>query len=121
MTEPFSRTRIGNCGSMRRARAAALRPAATPPMTTNAIRRLFLFPHSLHEVQNVERLDLPVGVVTADGVLLVGKDFEDSRELGHDQKLDIAPVQVEELHIASSLAQAGGANDQSSEAGAVDE
>src|SRR4051794_30161571 len=101
MTGPFSRTVMGRRGSIRRARAAALRPAATPPMTTNAIGALFLFVHFLHKVQNIERLDLAVGVIAADGVLLVGEYLEDGGELGHDEELDIAAVEIDELDVAA--------------------
>src|SRR5213078_4245635 len=99
MTGPFSRTRMGRCGSMRRARAAALSPAATPPMTTRAIDALFLFLHFLHKVQDIEGLGLAVGVEAVDGVLLVGEDFEDGGELGHDEQLDVAAVKVDELDV----------------------
>src|SRR6185436_3414747 len=117
----FSRTTIGRCGSIRRARDAALRPAATPPMTTNAIGALFLFPHSLHKIQDIEAFDLAIGVVAVDGVLLVGEDLEDGGELGHDEQLDVAAVEVDQLDVAAGLAEGGGAHDQGAEAGAVDE
>src|SRR5438270_6729631 len=122
MTLPFSRTRIGRRGSMRRARAAALRPAATPPMTTSAIGALFLFLlHLLHKIQNIEGLDFAVGIITADGVLLVREDLEHSSELGHHEQLDISPVEVHQLDVAAELAQAGRADHQRAKAGAVDE
>src|SRR4051812_46137075 len=88
MTGPFSRTTMGNCGSIRRARAAALRPAATPPMTTNAIGALLLFVHFLDKIQDIEGLDFAVRVVAANGVLLVGEDLEDGGELSHHEQLD---------------------------------
>ena len=44
-------------------------------------RSLFLVLHLLHKIQNVERLDLAIGIVAADRVLLVGEDFEDGGEL----------------------------------------
>src|SRR3954447_10538848 len=106
---------------MRRARAAALRPAATPPMTTSDIAALFLFPHLLHEIENVEGLDLPVGVVAANGVLLVGEDFEDGGELGHDKQLDVAAAEVHQLDVAAGFAEARRAHDEGAEAGGVDE
>src|SRR5581483_9609179 len=112
---------MGRCGSMRRARAAALRPAATPPMTTRAIGGLFLLPHLLHKVQDIEGLGLAVGVEAVDGVLLVGEDLEDGGELGHDEELDVAAVEADELDVAAGFAEAGGAHDEGAEAGAVDE
>src|SRR5436305_15028408 len=94
MTGPFSRTTISSRGSRRRARAAALSPAATPPMTTSAIGRLVLFFfHLLHKAQEIDGLDLTVGVVAVDGVLLVIKDLEDGREFRHHQQLDIAALE----------------------------
>src|SRR6266496_1414204 len=81
-TGPFSRTMISRPGSIRRARAAALSPAATPPMTTSAIGALLLVFHLIDKVQDVERLHFAIGVVAADGVALVGEDLETSGQLG---------------------------------------
>src|SRR5690242_11310432 len=105
---------------MRRARAAALRPAATPPITTSAIGRLFLFPHLLDEIENVERLDFAVREEAVDGVLLVGEQVEHGGELGHYQQLDVPAIQVEQFHDSARLAQSGGTDHESAEPGAVD-
>src|SRR5580698_7359657 len=85
LSAPSSRTTISRVGSMRRARAAALRPAATPPITNSRMRRLFLFFHLLDKVQDIERLDGPVGKEAVHGILLIGKQIENRGELGHDQ------------------------------------
>src|SRR5436305_14519826 len=104
MTGPFSRTTISSRGSRRRARAAALSPAATPPMTTSAIGRLVLFFfHLLHKAQDIEGLDLTVGVVAVNGVLLVIKDLEDGREIRHHRQLDITAIEVQQFDAAAGL------------------
>src|SRR4051812_42402580 len=108
---------MGRRGSRRRARAAALKPAATPPMTSNAIGGLFLFFHPVHKIQDIERLDLAVRVKAADGVLLVGEELEDGGELGHEEELDVAAIDRDELHLAAGFAQRGGADDERAEAG----
>src|ERR1039458_1444382 len=89
MSAPFSRTTISRLGSMRRARAAALRPAATPPITSSRMRRLSLFLHLLDEAQDIERLDGAVREEAVHGVLLIGEQIEHRGELGHDQEFDI--------------------------------
>jgi hypothetical protein len=53
---------------MRRARAAALRPAATPPITTSATAKLFFFLHLLDKAKNIELIELAVGEEAVDGV-----------------------------------------------------
>src|ERR1039458_10335746 len=72
MSAPFSRTTISRLGSMRRARAAALRPAATPPITSRSMRPLSLFLHLLDEAQDIERLHGAVREEAVHGVLLHG-------------------------------------------------
>ena len=85
---------------MRRARAAALRPAATPPMTTSAMGRYSSFFICWTKLRISKLFELAVGKETVDGVLLIGEQVEHRGQLGHHQKLDIAAVQVEQLDRA---------------------
>src|SRR5689334_20266604 len=105
MSGPFSRTVISSEGSSRRARAAALSPAATPPITSSRMGRLFLFLHLLDEAQDVEGLDGAVWEETVDRVLLVGEQVEHRGELGHHQQFYIATVEVEQFEAPARPAQ----------------
>src|SRR5208337_2251366 len=111
---------ISRRGSTRRARAAALRPAATPPMTTRATALFPFFFDLLHKAQNIEGLELAVGVVAVDGILLVVEDLEDGGQLGHHQQLDGAAAEAEKLDVAAGSAQAGGDHYQRAETRAID-
>src|SRR5579862_5268311 len=118
MLFPFSWTTISSRASRRRARAAALRPAATPPMTTNAIALLLLFFQFLHEIENVEGFDFAVGEKAVDRVLLVVENLEDRGELGHDQKLHGAAAEADQLDVSARFACTGSQEDESAQAGA---
>src|SRR5215470_10469929 len=112
---------ISRPGSSLRARAAALRPAATPPTTTRAIGGLILLLHLLDEVENVEGADFAVGIEAVDGVLLVVERLEGSGETSHDEQFDVAPVEIEQLDHAAGAPGGRGAHDEGAEARAVDE
>src|SRR5687767_10651309 len=113
MCSPLSSTVISSAESARRAAEAALNPAATPPMTTRRItKRRGSVSAVLHEVENVEWLDLAAGEETVNGVLFVAKNFEDSREFGEDQQLDVSLGEIQELESAAGLAQSRKADDQ---------
>src|ERR1017187_10320487 len=74
----------------------------------------------LHKAQDIEGLELAVGVKAVDGVLLVGEDLEDRSQLGHDQQLDTATAEVEQLDRAGVLAQGCRAHDQRAQSGRID-
>src|ERR1017187_8423262 len=74
----------------------------------------------LNKAQDIEGLELAVGVEAVDGVLLVGEDLEDRSQLGHDQQLDAAPRKVEQLDHAGALAQGCRAHDERAQAGRID-
>ena len=58
-----------------------------------------LFLLLLDEAENVEALEFAVGEKAVDGVLLIIEHLEDGGELGHDEKLDAAAAQVEQLDL----------------------
>src|ERR1700735_2542271 len=89
LISPSSRRARRNSG----ARAPTSARSRSPRVTMVPSLRSLL--HLLHEAQNVEDFELAVGVVTADGVLLIGEGFEDRVELGHHQQVDIAPVEIQ--------------------------
>ena len=74
----------------------------------------------LHEGEDVERLDLAVGVEAVDGVMHIGEDLEAGCQLGHHQQLDVAAVEVDQFEVAALLAQAGGQHHQRAQPRAVD-
>src|SRR5262249_7130928 len=89
-------------------------PLPRPPAAASALLLRF------DELQNIELLDLAPGEETVDCVLLVAEDFENGGQLGGYQKLDVAPVQVQELDGAAGFREGRGAHDHRAEARAVD-
>src|SRR4029079_6064628 len=80
---------------------------------------LVLLLHLLHKAQDIEGLDFAIGVVAVDRVLLVGEDLEDGREFGHDEKFDVAAIEVQKLNVAAVFAQRSGGHHQRAEPGGI--
>src|ERR1700680_3846861 len=90
----------------------------------------FFFPHMsagllplfllLDEVEDVEVLDFAFGEKAVHRLLLVSEDLHHGRKLGEQQKLDVPPIEVYQLHRATRLLQPGKANHHGAEAGAID-
>src|ERR1700722_9017459 len=79
-----------------------------------------LFPQILHELQDVKALHFAPREEAVDRVGLVVEHFEDGIDLGHQDQLDIAPVDVDEFCHAVQTLESGGAHDQGSEASTID-
>src|ERR1700736_5059807 len=79
-----------------------------------------LFFQLLDEIQDVEVLNLAVREKAIDSTLLIVENFEDGGELGHNQQLDAAAAQVQQLDFAAGPLHGRVGHHQSAESGAID-